>query len=206
MHEKTVKGSRVTTLYFVMLALFTALATVATVLVRIPCGPLGYVNFGDAIVMIAAVVLGPAGGAIVGGLGPAIADAISGAFVYVPFTAVIKTVEGLLVGLLYTKVLPSRASWLRCLLAFLAATVWVTIGYAVADCLLVLFGVSGFDAYGVRAAFIAGAVTMPFTLVQMGVSTVIAMFVSPKLPTLAHEKLFNDPAEPDNKPDEKDEQ
>lgn len=205
MREKTAKGSRVTTLYFVMLALFTALATVATVLVKIPCGPLGYINFGDAIVMIAAVVLGPVGGAVVGGLGPAIADIVSGYFIYAPFTAVIKAIEGLLVGLLYTKLFPSRASWLRCLVAFVAATVWVTIGYAVADCLLVLFGVAGFEAYGVRAAFIAGAITMPFTLVQMAVSGVIAMFVSPKLPTLAREKLFNDSAESDKAQNEKDE-
>lgn len=191
MNEKAARGTKVTTLYFVMLALFTALSTVATILIRIPVG-LGYINFGDAVVMIAAVVLGPAGGAIVGGIGPAIADIISGYVIYAPFTAVIKAIEGLVCGLIYTRAFKSRASWLRCLIAFLTVTVWVTVGYALTDCLLVLFGVDGFAEYGVKAAFVAGAVTMPGTLIQMGVSAAVAMLVSPKLPTLAHEKLFND--------------
>lgn len=182
MNEKTIKGSRVTTLWFVMLALFTALSVVATLLIRIPYG-LGYINFGDAVVMIAAVVLGPAGGAVAGGLGPAIADAVSGYVIYAPFTAVVKAVEGFLCGLMHTKLFKNRASWVRCLVAFLTVTVWVTLGYALTDFLLV-------EAYGLRAALAAGVVTMPGTLVQMAVSAAVAMIVSPKLPTLARDKLF----------------
>lgn len=189
MNEKTIKGSRVTTLWFVMLALFTALSVVATLLIRIPYG-LGYINFGDAVVMIAAVVLGSAGGAVAGGLGPAIADAVSGYVIYAPFTAVVKAAEGFLCGLMYAKLFKNRASWVRCLVAFLTVTVWVTVGYALTDFLLVLFGADGFEAYGLRAALAAGVVTMPGTLVQMAVSAAVAMIVSPKLPTLARDKLF----------------
>ena len=56
-----------------MAALFTAVTFVGTILIRIPVG-IGYVNFGDAVVMIAAVVLGPVGAALAGGLGSALAD------------------------------------------------------------------------------------------------------------------------------------
>lgn len=192
MDENVSKKNRATTLYVVMLGLFTALAVVATLLLQIPVGPLGYINFGDAVVMIAAVVLGPVGGAIVGGIGPAMADVITGYFVYAPFTAVIKALEGLLCGLIYMRAFRQRASWVRCLVAFLAVSVWVTVGYALADFLLVLFGVAGFETYGFKAAVLAGAVTMPFTLVQMGVSAAVAMIVSPKLPKLAHDKLFRE--------------
>lgn len=189
-HAKTY---RATTFYYVMLGLLVALAFAATMLIQIPVG-LGYVNFGDAVVMIAGVVMGPVGGAVTGLLGPTIADLATGYFIYAPFTAVIKGFEGLLCGLLYKKLLTNRAGWLRCLVAFAVASVWVTVGYAMADFLLVSFGVAGFDAYGFKAALLAGAVTMPGTLVQMGVSLVVATAVSPKLPKLAYGKLFADTA------------
>lgn len=188
------KTVRATTFYYVMLGLFTALAFAATMLIQIPVG-IGYVNFGDAVVMIAGVVLGPVGGAAVGLLGPAIADLATGYFVYAPFTAVIKAIEGLLCGLLYKKLFPTRASWLKCLVSFLIAAVWVTVGYAIADFMLVCFGVAGFDDYGLKAALLAGAVTIPPSLVQTGISAVIALLASPKLPKLAYGKLFVDASE-----------
>lgn len=57
-----------TTLYVVMLAMMMALCCVLTVFVQIPMGN-GYVNFGDAVIFLAASLLGPVAGAIVGGIG-----------------------------------------------------------------------------------------------------------------------------------------
>ena len=54
-----------TTLYVVMLAMMMALCCVLTVFVQIPMGN-GYVNFGDAVIFLAASLLGPVAGAIVG--------------------------------------------------------------------------------------------------------------------------------------------
>lgn len=75
--------------------------------------------------------------------------------IYAPFTAVVKAAEGFLCGLMYAKLFKNRASWVRCLVAFLTVTVWVTVGYALTDFLLVLFGADGFEAYGLRAALAA---------------------------------------------------
>lgn len=191
------KAYRATTFYYVMLGLFTALSCVATLLIQIPFGPMGYINFGDAIVMISGVVLGPVGGAVTGLLGPTIADLATGYFLYAPFTAVIKAIEGLLCGLLYKKLFVRQASWVRCLTAFVIAALWVTAGYAMADFLLVSFGVAGFEAYGIQAALLAGVVTMPGTLVQTGVSAAVALIVSPKLPQLTFGKLFSERADAD---------
>lgn len=47
-----------TTLYVVMLAMMMALCCVLTVFVQIPMGN-GYVNFGDAVIFLAASLLGP---------------------------------------------------------------------------------------------------------------------------------------------------
>ena len=45
------ENRKVSTLYLVMAALFTAVTFVGTILIRIPVG-IGYVNFGDAVVKI----------------------------------------------------------------------------------------------------------------------------------------------------------
>ena len=71
-------------------ALFTAMTTVATLLIQIPTPTKGYVNLGDSIVNIAAWVLGPVYGAAAAGIGSALADIISGYVVYAPATLVIK--------------------------------------------------------------------------------------------------------------------
>lgn len=189
--ENVKKTYKATTFYYVMLGLFTALSCVATLLVQIPFGPMGYINFGDAVVMIAGVVLGPVGGAVTGGIGPALADIFTGYVVYAPFTAVIKAVEGLLCGLIYKKAFRrSGASWLKCLISFVSAALWVTLGYALTDFFLVVFGASGFESYGFNAALAAGALTVTGSLVQTGVSAAVALIVSPKLPRLAYGKLF----------------
>lgn len=186
--QKTEKAYKVTTLYYVMLGLFTALAFVATLLIQIPAG-WGYINFGDAVVMIASVVLGPVGGAVTGLLGPAAADLATGFLIYAPFTAVIKAFEGLFCGLLYSKVLRGRAGWLRCLVAFAVVSLWVSVGYAVTDFLLVSFGALG-DTNSMSAAWAAAVASLWKTTIQTGVSMAVAMIVSPKLPKPAHGKLF----------------
>ena len=182
------------TLYFVMLALFTAFAAAATALIRIPYG-IGYINFGDAVVMIASVILGPVGGAVVGGLGPAAADLATGYIVYAPFTAAVKAAEGILCGLICFRSQSDRASALRCLAAFAVSAVWVTVGYALTDFALVLGGAAGFSDYGFKAAVYAGALTMPATLLQTGVSAAVALIVAPRLPALKRDKLFEDNAD-----------
>ena len=79
-----------------MTALFAALACVATMSIRIPTpGTGGYIHPGDAIVILAGIILGPVYGMLAGGIGSALSDLIGGYFVYVPITLVIK---GLVAG------------------------------------------------------------------------------------------------------------
>ena len=67
--------STVTLKKLVMAALFAALACVATMSIKIPTpGTSGYIHPGDAIVILAGVVLGPAWGFLAGGIGSAMAD------------------------------------------------------------------------------------------------------------------------------------
>ena len=97
--------STVTLKKLVMAALFAALACVATMSIKIPTpGTSGYIHPGDAIVILAGVVLGPTWGFLAGGIGSAMADLLGGYFVYVPITFVIKGLVSLCSALLYRKV------------------------------------------------------------------------------------------------------
>lgn len=76
---------------------FAAAVAVATIMVSIPVG-LGYLNFGEIVIYIAAFLFGGIVGGIAGGVGAAAADVILGWAFYAPITLVVKGIEGYLVG------------------------------------------------------------------------------------------------------------
>jgi len=61
----------------VLTGLLTALVCVATMVIKIPTPTNGYVNIGDAMVLISGWLLGPAYGFFAAGGGSALADLIS---------------------------------------------------------------------------------------------------------------------------------
>lgn len=63
------------------------------------------------MVILGAYLLGPALGAAAGGVGPALADLLSGYTVYVPATLVIKAAMGLLAAMLYRRRGRKRGGW-----------------------------------------------------------------------------------------------
>ena len=78
----------------VMAGLFAALGCAATMVLQVPSPTGGYLNLGDAVVLLGAYLLGPVYGAVAGGVGPALADLLSGYTAYVPGTLVIKGAFG----------------------------------------------------------------------------------------------------------------
>ena len=80
---------KIPTKKLVLTALFTALTMVATMFIRIPL-PLGYVNLGDAFVLLSVFILGPILGTVAAGVGSTIAD-LFGYITYAPGTLIIKT-------------------------------------------------------------------------------------------------------------------
>jgi len=103
--EKALKreagGSRVNARLLVLTGLFAALGCTATLVLQIPSPTGGYMNLGDTVVILGAWLLGPVYGAVAGGVGPAMADLLSGYAVYVPATLAIKAVMALTAALLY---------------------------------------------------------------------------------------------------------
>ena len=143
-----------------LIALFTPLTTVFTMLIQVPVPATeGYINIGEVGVFLSALLLGPVGGAIAGGVGSALADWITGWVIYVPWTFLIKGLEGLIVGLF------SRRNAAFNAVVVVAAGLWMVTGY---------FLVEGFFLWGVAAAMIE----IPGNLVQAGVGATIALIVA----------------------------
>lgn len=111
-----------------LIAMFIALTTIATMVIQIPIpATKGYLNIGDTLLICAGLLLGKTVGGIVGGIGSAMADLLSGYAFYAPITLVVKGLEGYLAGALNEKTkLPTIAS------AIIAGLV-MAVGYLLAE-------------------------------------------------------------------------
>ena len=86
----------------VLAALFAALTTVMTMVIRIPSPMSGYVNLGDCAVLLSAWILGPGLGCAAAGIGSMLADLLG----YPPVRAGDPGVKGLMAlaaGLLFRR-------------------------------------------------------------------------------------------------------
>ncbi|MGP6139470.1 ECF transporter S component [Jeotgalibaca sp. A127] len=141
----------------VMFAMFASLTTVMTLLFRIPIpNAQGYLNIGDAVLLLAALIMGPAAGFWVGAIGSALADMIAGYAMYMPFTFLVKGLEGFFAGVIYKKTGNT-------ILAVFIPALWMATGYFFTDWLL----------YGTAAA--VAAVLM--NILQGIVGAVIALIL-----------------------------
>jgi uncharacterized membrane protein len=123
-----------------LLAIMTALATIMTIVIQIPYpGTSGYFNFGDTMVMLGGLLLGPVGGFFAGGVGSALADVITGYTFYAPITLVVKGFEGLAVGYFSFKVKKHVRSSQWDLVGVLVGAIIMLSGYFIAQ--VILFGI-----------------------------------------------------------------
>lgn len=142
----------------VLFALFASLTVVMTLLFHFPIPyAQGYLNIGDAVVLLAALVMGPGAGFWVGSIGSALADMIAGYAMYIPFTFFVKGLEGFFAGWLFNKTQ-------KITLSVALAAFWMAVGYIFADWFL----------YGLPAAIAA----FPMNLLQgaVGALTSVILF------------------------------
>lgn len=166
LRREAAKG-RVEPRMLALAGLFAALGCVATMALQVPSPTGGYMNLGDAVVILGAWLLGPVYGAAAGGIGPAVADLLSGYAAYVPATLAIKALMALVAALLY------RALGKRGLaVCAIAAEVPMVVGYWLFDALLTALSsgaalplclagsAAGIPSNLVQAAFGAAASTL----------------------------------------------
>jgi uncharacterized membrane protein len=119
-----------------LLAILTALTTIMTLVIQIPYpGTGGYFNFGDIMVMLGGLLLGPVGGFFVGGVGSAIADII-GFPLFAPITLIVKGLEGMAVGYLGSRARKHVRLNVRDVIAVLVGAIIMLIGYFIGEVLL----------------------------------------------------------------------
>lgn len=149
-------GSRPTASLIPLIAIMTAVTTVFTMVVKIPTLSRGYLNLSDAMIYFSSYAFGPWIGGIIGGLGPALSDLISGYPQWAVFTLVIDGIQAIIVGLSVRKFKPAAM-----IIGSVAAGLWKVLGYFLAG--IVLSGVS------------ASLVDVPGNLAQAGVGIVIGI-------------------------------
>lgn len=117
----------------VLTAVVAAMACAATLAVQIPSPTGGYLNLGDAVVLLGAYLLGPGWGAAAGAVGPALADLMTYP-TYVPATLLIKAVMGFAAGTLYSRL---RTRGWGALVCGIVGEIPMVVGYWLYDALLV---------------------------------------------------------------------
>lgn len=143
-------------------ALLTALVALSTMAFQVPIpATKGYINLGDTVIFVAALLLGPKYGAIAGGIGSALADILSPYVVWAPFTLVIKGLEGFMVGYIFYRLFAERGGIKTKAVSMLTGGLWMAAGY---------FG-AGVILYGMPAAL----VELPGNIFQAAGSAVLAL-------------------------------
>ena len=158
------RNQRVTKLVYT--ALFTALTCVATMVIQIPSPMNGYLNLGDAFVLLSAWFLGPVYGLFAGGVGSMLADLLSGYAYYAPGTLIIKGLMAFVAAVLF-RTLRGRDR---------GRGLAEVVSGVLAECVMV----TGYFAYALLllGKGLAAAGSIPGNLIQAGVGVIAAATVS----------------------------
>lgn len=141
----------------VFTGLLTALVCAATMVIKIPTPTNGYVNIGDALVLLSGWLLGPAYGFFAAGVGSALADLINGYGSYVAGTLLIKGLMGLTAGMF------AKKSMHRLFGGLLAEIIMIG-GYFLYESTLLGYG-------------LAAAVSIPGNAVQGGIGLIFGLLL-----------------------------
>ena len=144
-----------------LIALFIALCTVSTMLIRIPLPTSGYANLGDAIVLLAGWILGPIYGALAAGLGTALADLI-GYPIYAPATFIIKFAVAFFASKLISRY--ESLSFVHLCVIGLMCELIMLVGYYIYDAILL-------------GNILSPALNLPGNIMQAVIGTLVAAFL-----------------------------
>ena len=156
-----------------MSALLAAIIFVATRFIQIPMPAVGYVNLGDAFVILAGWMLPGGYGFLAAGIGSALADVLSGYVVYAPVTFAVKGLMAVLVWLIFKTFGKNKSTVIKSIVAGLVAELVMIAGYLVYESFL----------YGFKTAILS----VPFNGIQGAVGLVLGVVL---VNALSKSKLF----------------
>lgn len=150
---------------------FAALSFVGTTVIRVPIPATGgYFNLGDTFVMTAGLLYGPTVGALVGLIGPALADAV-GFPQFILATAIVKSLEGGAVGLIGAPAISH--SRIRPALALMVGIAILVAGYFIFEAYIYPFLARAIPFFGVTDFKAAIAEILP-NLLQGAISAIVS--------------------------------
>lgn len=138
-------------------SIFMAMITLVTMYGMIPIA-WGYLNLGDAIIMLIATVLPGPLVFLVGGFASALADVLVAYPQYALFTFIIKGLEGLMISILFLSIKKP----MRYYIPFVIAGLWIAFGYALTDAFL-------YQSWGI------GITSFGYNIIQGSASAMIAI-------------------------------
>lgn len=167
----------------VMTALMIAIITVSVMLIKVPIPfTQGYVHLGDAMIIMAVMVLGWKYGAVAGAIGAALGDILGGFPVWAPWTFAIKGVMAIILGLMIAKGLEKQKAMvgkmpLTGILGIILSGAAMVAGYYVAEGIM----------YGNWAV---AAIGIPWNVGQFVVGIVVAAVLTGALMKTPARKYF----------------
>ncbi len=139
----------------VVAALVAALCCVATMVIQIPVPATGgYLNLGDAVVLLSGWLLGPVYGALAAGIGSMLADLFAGYVQYAPATFIVKALMAIIMWTVLYLVRNLSEKH------FAISTAFTIIGGIVAEAMMVL-GYFVFEAFILQYGMGAAAAIVP---------------------------------------------
>ena len=143
-------------------AMLMALCCVATLVIKIPTVTGGYLNAGDIVVVLAALLAGPLYGGVAAGFGSGLADVISGYMSYAPGTLVVKGCAAVVAALIFRAC--RKKSFGFALLSAICGEIVMVLGYFGYKALILGKGLSA-------------AASIPNNLVQAAIGIVLSVLL-----------------------------
>lgn len=157
--------------------LLAALTFVVTAYLHIPVGTNGgYIHPGDGVIFLAASLLSTPYAVVASAIGGVLADGLSGAYIWIPATLVIKAVTALFFTSKGSKIITVRN-----LLGIIPSLILCIVGYAVYEGVVIAGGFS-------KAAMIAAFAGAPMSCVQVALSSILYIVLGLALDKIGFKK------------------
>jgi uncharacterized membrane protein len=170
---------------WVMAALFAALTTICTMIIKIPTPTGGYIHPGDGMVLLCGIILGPGMGALAAGIGSMLSDLLGGYLAWVPATFLIKALTAAVAGLLFRSTgrifSEKKTGVLRVISGGIIGEAIMVFGYFLFEIGLNAAGNGGFTSAAIAGGIAYSAAGIPANILQGVTGIVIACVLLPIL-------------------------
>lgn len=155
-------------------ALMTALVLICTMLLKVPVGPDCYVHLGDAVILLAVMILPRPYACFAGSVGATLADLVGGFAFWAPWTFAVKLIMIIVFGLfldLSRKTAENKMILRVPVIEFIGlvvAMIVAVVGYFLSE--YMLFG-----------SWLPAATCIPFNIIQVTIAAIISKLLSRRI-------------------------